>query len=42
MQIGRVFLPPRCQFWFKYDQQYYISDSDSDRNVRVIRRTVKR
>jgi hypothetical protein len=37
----RVQLPPRCQFWFKYADQYFFSDSDSDRSVRVLRRTVK-
>ncbi len=36
-----VMLPPRCQFWFKYKQQYFLSDSDSDRSARVLRRTVK-
>ena len=34
-------LPPRCQFWFKYKGDYFISDSDSDRRTRVLRRTVK-
>src|SRR6266581_7032327 len=24
-----VSLPPRCQFWFKYKADYFISDSDS-------------
>ena len=49
MRIGRgpygggqtVSLPSRCQFWFKYAEQYFISDSDSDRRTRVLRRTVK-
>jgi hypothetical protein len=36
-----VYLPPRCQFWFKHDQQYFLSDSDSDRDARVLRRTLK-
>jgi hypothetical protein len=36
-----VMLPPRCQFWFKYAEQYFLSDSDSDRSARVFRRTVK-
>src|SRR5881628_1125512 len=36
-----VMLPPRCQFWFKYNAQYFISDSDSDRSARVLRRTLK-
>jgi hypothetical protein len=34
-------LPPRCQFWFKYADQYFLSDSDSDRRARVLRRTIK-
>jgi hypothetical protein len=41
MVIGRTFLPLRCQFWFKYKEDYFIADSDSDRNARVFRRTVK-
>jgi hypothetical protein len=41
MVVGRTFLPFRCQFWFKYKQDYFIADSDSDRNARVLRRTVK-
>jgi hypothetical protein len=41
MVVGRTFLPFRCQFWFKYKQDYFIADSDSDRKARVIRRTVK-
>jgi hypothetical protein len=36
-----VTLPPRCQFWFKYAEQYFFSDSDSDRRARVLRRTIK-
>jgi hypothetical protein len=36
-----VSLPTRCQFWFKYDGQYFYADSDSERTVRVIRRTLK-
>jgi hypothetical protein len=42
MQLGRVDLPPRCQFWFKLGEQYFLSDSDSDRLARVFRRIVKR
>jgi hypothetical protein len=38
---GGVFLPARCQFWFKYNGQYFLSDSDSDRYARVLRRTLK-
>jgi hypothetical protein len=38
---GLVMLPPRCQFWFKYNEAYFLSDSDSDRSAKVLRRTVK-
>jgi hypothetical protein len=38
---GGVTLPYRCQFWFKYAEQYFFSDSDSDRRARVLRRTIK-
>jgi hypothetical protein len=44
MSIGSgpgIILPPRCQFWFKYGEQYFVSDSDSDRSARVLSRTVK-
>ena len=45
MQIGNaaplLILPRRCQFWFKYGEQYFYSDSDSDRHARVLLRTVK-
>lgn len=34
-------LPTRCQFWFKYKDDYFLADSDSDRSARVLRRTVK-
>ena len=36
-----VALPSRCQVWFKYKEQYFLSDSDSDRSAKVLRRTVK-
>jgi hypothetical protein len=41
MRIGNTALPPRCQFWFKYGDEYFIADSDTDRYVLVIRRTLK-
>lgn len=34
-------LPPRCQTWFKLGDAYFISDSDSDRRAKVLRRTIK-
>lgn len=39
--VTAVMLPPRCQFWFKSAQQYFLSDSDSDRGTKVLRRTIK-
>jgi hypothetical protein len=44
MQLGgtnTVILPSRCQSWFKLADQYFLSDSDSDRQARVLRRTIK-
>jgi len=44
MRLGgtnSVVLPSRCQSWFKLGDQYFLSDSDSDRYARVLRRTVK-
>jgi hypothetical protein len=37
-----VTLPPRCQTWFKYGDEYFICDSDLDRRAKVFRRTLKR
>jgi hypothetical protein len=34
--------PSRCQFWFRLGERYFVSDSDSDRRVRVLARTVRR
>lgn len=33
-------LPRRCQFWFRFGESFFLSDSDSDRHARVLRRTV--
>jgi hypothetical protein len=41
MVIGRVMLPLRCQYWFKFGDAYYISDSDSDRSAKLLRRIMK-
>jgi Ni/Co efflux regulator RcnB len=41
MATPALTLPPRCQVWFKYGDDYFIADSDSDRQVRVYRRTLK-
>jgi len=38
---GTVALPPRCQVWFKYRDEYFIADTDTDRRARVFRRTVQ-
>jgi hypothetical protein len=38
---GSTLLPTRCQFWFKYKEDYFFTDSDSDRSMRVLRRIVK-
>jgi hypothetical protein len=35
-------LPLRCQYWFKLGDRYFVSDSDYDRQARVLVRTVKR
>lgn len=39
--VGALSLPPRCQFWFKLGDKYFISDSDSDRSAKVLSRTLK-
>jgi hypothetical protein len=36
-----VALPPRCQYWFKLGDKYFLSDSDSDRSAKVLSRTLK-
>ena len=38
--LGRTFLPFRCQYWFKYKDEYFIADSE-ERSAKVLRRTVK-
>jgi len=35
-----VVFPRRCQFWFKLGDQYFFSDSDTDRSARVFSRTI--
>lgn len=40
-QGGVTTLPRRCQYWFKLADAYYISDSDSDRQAKVLRRSLK-
>jgi len=40
MVLGKTLLPFRCQYWFKYKDDYFIADSE-DRSAKVLRRTVK-
>src|SRR5262252_7415831 len=30
-----IMLPARCQYWFKYKDDYFLADSDSDRSAKV-------
>jgi hypothetical protein len=43
MRMGRTAhtMAPRCQFWFKLGDTYYVADSDSDRYAKVLPRKVK-
>lgn len=34
-------LPPRCQYWFKLEGKYLLSDSNTDRSAKVLSRTIK-
>jgi hypothetical protein len=36
-----IVLAPRCQFWFKLGDTYYLSDSDSDRYTKILPRKLK-
>jgi len=38
----RVDLPAQCQYWFKEGDIYFLSDSDWDRQTKVVRRSVNR
>ena len=38
---GPTIVPRRCQYWFKASEAYFLSDYDSDRGAKVLRRTVK-
>src|SRR6185295_1601637 len=40
--LGMGYLPPRCQYWFKLGDTYFLSDSDSDRSAKVLSRTLKK
>lgn len=36
-----VVMPARCQHWFKFGNDYFFADSDTDRSVRVLKRTIR-
>jgi hypothetical protein len=38
---GAANLLPRCQFWFKLGEQYFLADSDWDRSSAVLSRALK-
>jgi hypothetical protein len=38
---GSVYLPFRCQYWYKLGDKYFFSDSDTDRSAKVLERTIK-
>jgi hypothetical protein len=37
-----VALPSRCQVWFRYQDRFVVSDSDTDRRIKVLVRTIKK
>jgi hypothetical protein len=39
--VGGLLLPPRCQYWFKLDDRYFVSDTDSDRSAKILSRVLK-
>lgn len=41
MTLAHVVLPARCQYWYRYDNRYFVSDSDTDRSARILARTRK-
>jgi hypothetical protein len=41
MRIGTTLLPARCQVWFRIGQDFFVSDSDTDRRAIVLRRSMK-
>ena len=40
-QFASVILPKRCQAWFKLGNDYFLSDSDTDRRAKVLPRSIK-
>lgn len=41
MRVAGSPLPNRCQVWFRYDEDYYLADSDTDRSAKVVKRAIK-
>ena len=41
-RLGSVVLAPRCQFWFRQSEKYFLADSDWDRSALVTLRTIKK
>jgi hypothetical protein len=41
-RAGSVVLAPRCQFWFKQSDKYFIADSDTDRSAQLTLRSLMR
>jgi hypothetical protein len=39
--VRDIELAPRCQFWFVSGDKYYLADSDTDRQAKVLVRTIK-
>jgi hypothetical protein len=41
-RIGGMVLAPRCQWWFRQSEKYYVTDSDWDRSAYATIRMVKK
>ena len=39
--MSSMTMAPRCQYWFKSGDRYFLSDSDIDRQAKVLVRTIK-
>ncbi|MFO1314541.1 MAG: hypothetical protein U1F58_02965 [Burkholderiales bacterium] len=39
--VGGLYLPPRCQHWFRVGDRFFLADSDTDRSAKVLVRTIK-
>ena len=42
LKVGNFVLAPRCQYWFKESDRYFVADSDTDRSAWVVIRTLKK